>query len=100
MNELVIYDLFLDEILIIIVDFCRQEQANRTMIEHIIGIKPTIDNRTPTSYIAKKGQLRSEGGLINGSESNTFLNETTSDVSQSKDLSKSTIKVNRAARER
>jgi hypothetical protein len=30
----------------------RQEMSNRTMIEHILTVKPTIDNSVPQSFVA------------------------------------------------
>lgn len=35
--------------------------TNRTMIEHILTIKPTIDNNTPQSFVQKRIQGKSHG---------------------------------------
>jgi len=40
--------------------------TNKTMLEHIINLKPTVDNKTPTSFLIKRNN-RQSGSLINTS---------------------------------
>jgi len=64
------------------------------MLEHIINLKPTVDNKTPTSFLIKRNN-RQSGSLINTTSISPI-----DPLNQSKELSKSTLKMSKPAKER